>query len=319
MLDVFLTVDTEVWCGGWQNLDENFPRAFQEYVYGRTARGDYGLPYQLGVLNDHGLTGVFFVESLFAGRFGIDPLAEIVGLLQEGAQEIELHLHPEWVDEAKEPLLENVSSKRQHLRYFSLEEQVELVAAGIRFIKQAGGSDITAFRAGGFAFNIDTLRALAENGIPYDSSYNASQFGPDSGVEPGVTIASPMECEGVIEYPMTVFNDGTGLRHAQLTACSFKEMEGLLWKALESERKSFVLLSHNFELLNRRRNRPDDIVVKRFRKLCSFLERNRDCFNTRGFKDLTPQVVQQQPAPLLSPLWRTAVRMVEQTYRRKYE
>ena len=319
MLDVFLTVDTEIWCGGWQDLDQRFPSAFRQYVYGRTSQGDYGLPYQLQVLEAHGLTAVFFVEPLFSARFGTEPLAEIVGLLRGGGQEIELHLHTEWVDESRERLVENVTGKRQHLRYFSLEEQTNLIAAGIRLIKKAGAADITAFRAGSFAFNSDTLRALRANGIRFDSSYNASVFGPDSGVLPGITVVSPIECEGVYEYPMTVFDDGTGtLRHVQVTACSYREMEGLLWQAVEAERSAFVILSHNFELLNRARDSADDVAVKRFRKLCSFLDRNRDCFRTRGFRDLNPSSAQEQPAPLASPLWRTGARMLEQAYRRRY-
>lgn len=320
MLDVFFTVDVEIWCGGWDSLDERFPSAFRQYVYGPTSRGDYGLPYQLNVLNAHGLTGVFFVEPLFSTRFGIEPLAEIVGLLRESAQNIELHLHTEWVDEAIEPLLPDIHGKRQHLRYYSQEEQTTLIALGANLIKQAGGGGINAFRAGSFAFNRDTLRALSANGIAFDSSYNASQFGADSGVMDGVTVVEPVECEGVYEYPMTVFDDGRGaLRHAQLTACSYKEMESLLWKALEAGRSSFVILSHNFELLNDAKNRPDDIVVKRFRKLCSFLDRNRDSFRMRGFQGLQPQATQQQPSPLCSPIWRTGGRMLEQVYRRRFK
>jgi hypothetical protein len=57
-------------------------------------------------------------------------------------------------------------------------------------------------------------------------------------------------------------------------------------------------------LLNRARNRPDDIVVSRFLKLCAFLERNRDSFRVTGFKGLQPNVATQQPAPLKSPIWR---------------
>jgi hypothetical protein len=116
---------------------------------------------------------------------------------------------------------------------------------------------------------------------------------------------------------MTVFYNGTrSLRHAQVTACSYREMEGLLWQALESRRKSFVILSHNFELLNGSMNRPDDIVVTRFRKLCYVLDRHRDCFRVRGFHDLTPESVFSQPAPLTSPIWKTGLRMVEQGIRR---
>ncbi|MDQ3185431.1 MAG: polysaccharide deacetylase, partial [Pseudomonadota bacterium] len=196
------------------------------------------MPYQLDELREHGLTGVCFVEPLFSTRFGLGPLSEIIGLVRERGHEIQLHLHTEWVDEAIEPLLENITGKKQFLRYFSLPEQSILIDAGTKLIEAAGGPSVNAFRAGNFGFNRDTLRALATNRIAFDSSYNATMFGLDSGVSPGISLVEPVECEGVYEYPMTVFDSGTrSLRHAQVTACSCREMEGLLWQALESERK----------------------------------------------------------------------------------
>ncbi len=319
MLNVFFTVDVEVWCESWKKLDQQFPGAFRQYVYGPTLKGDYGLPYMLDVLSDHGLSGVFFVEPLFSTRFGIDPLAEIIGIIRERDQDVQLHLHTEWVDESLKPLLDNIQSKCRHLRSFSFEAQTTLIAAGAKLFMQAGGGEIAAFRAGNFGFNRDTLRALKVVGIPIDSSYNASQFGTDSGVMNGSIIVEPILCEEVYEYPMTVFNDGTGvLRHAQLGACSYKEMEGLLWEALQAKRNSFVILSHNFELLNRAKNRSDDVAVKRFRKLCTFLDRNRDSFRVQQFQGLKPLAVEQQPTPLSSSLFLTGARMLEQTYRRRF-
>jgi hypothetical protein len=318
MIDVFLTVDVEVWCDGWEDIDAKFPSAFQRYIYGPTSRGDYGLPYQLHQLQEHGLTGVFFVEPLFSTRFGLEPLCEIISLVRESGHETQLHLHTEWVDESKVPLLDNIVGKKQFLRYFSLEEQTILIEAGAKLIESAEGGSVNAFRAGNFGFNSETLQALARNGIAFDSSYNASISGLDSGMSPEIALVEPVECEGVYEYPMTVFHGGTrSLRHAQITACSYREIEGLLWQALESKRKAFVILFHNFELLNSAMDRPDDIVVARFRKLCAFLDRNRDCFRVRGFHGLTPAPVLSQPAPLTSPIWRTGLRMLEQGLRRR--
>lgn len=322
MLDVFVTVDVEVWCGGWHDIDRKFPSAFKQYVYGQTEQGRFGLTYQTEMLAAHGLKGVFFVEPLFSTRFGPEPLAEIVGLLNTTQQEIQLHLHTEWVDEARAPILPNAEGKgkRQHLRYFTLEEQILLIEKGLILLRDAGAAPANAFRAGSFGFNMDTLRALAASGIAFDSSYNVTQFGLDSGVLPGVPVFAPIKCEGVYEYPMTVFRDGFGkLRHAQIAACSFHEFEGLLWSALEAGSKAFVLLSHNFELLNQAKNRPDWIAVKRFEKLCNFLDRNRDCFSVRGFHGLAPQLSTEQPEPLSSPSWRTAGRLFEQIYRRVYQ
>jgi hypothetical protein len=300
-------------------LDTKFPNAFKQYIYGPTSRGNYGLPYQLCKLQEHGLTGIFFVEPLFSTRFGLNSLTEILSLIREKNHEIQLHLHTEWVDESKKPLLDNIAGKKQHLHYFSLEEQTILIQEGAKLIELAGGKSVNAFRAGNFGFNSETLRALSANHIAFDSSYNASISGLDSGISPGTLLVEPFKYEEVYEYPMTVYQDGTrSLRHAQITACSHQEMEGLLWQALELKRNAFVILSHNFELLNRAMDRPDDIVVDRFNKLCSFLDRHRDCFRVRGFHGLTPPPIFSQPNPLTSPIWKTGLRMLEQGIRRKF-
>lgn len=319
MLDVFFTVDVEIWCGGWQNIDEKFPAAYRRYIHGPTPSGDLGVPYQMRVLNDHNLTGVFFVEPLFSARFGNAPLQDLVGLVEIAGQETQLHMHTEWVDEARVPLLPNVNGKRQHMRFFSREDQAELIRVGTRMLRGAGATNVNAFRAGNFGFNRDTLLALADNGIPFDSSYNASILGSDSGVMPGVQLTEPVRCDNVNEYPMTVFDDGTAvLRHAQLTACTWAELEALLWQALEQRRSGFVILSHGVELLNAAKDRADPIVVSRFHKLCAFLDKNRDSFCTKGFHGRTPVSIAHQPPPLVSPLYRTGLRMVQQAYRRTY-
>ncbi|MFV2055000.1 MAG: polysaccharide deacetylase [Thiohalomonadales bacterium] len=313
MLDVLFTVDVEVWCDGWDSIDEKFPSAFKKYIYGHTNKGNYGLPYQLKIFEEFDISAVFFVEPLFAGRFGQQPLAEIVGLIKDVGQEVQLHLHPEWVDEALEPIIEDLVGKKQYLRFFTLEQQEQIIAIGSQWLKQAGGTNINAFRAGGFGFNSDTLIALKKNNINFDSSYNATHMGLDSGLMNGTILTEPIISAGVYEYPMTIYYDRRNhLRHTQLTACSFREIEGLLWQALEQERKSFVILSHNFELMNNTLTQANPIVVKRFNKLCDFLNKNRDCFNVSGFNDLKPKLADKQPSPLKSPLWKTGMRTLEQ-------
>lgn len=158
MLDVFITIDTEVWCGAWDDLDARFPEAFRSYVYGPTADGDAALPLTVDILNDHGLTGVFFVEPLFSARFGRAPLQEMVGLIAEARQEIQLHLHTEWIDEAASPDLPTVTEKRQYMKHFSADEQARIMETGRRYLQEAGVAAINAHRAGGFGGNADTLK-----------------------------------------------------------------------------------------------------------------------------------------------------------------
>jgi peptidoglycan/xylan/chitin deacetylase (PgdA/CDA1 family) len=316
MLEVFFTIDVEIWCDGWQDIDAKFPSAFQRYVYGPGGRG--ALVEQLQVLSDHGLRSVCFVEPLFAGRFGLDPLAEIIGQIQEAGHEVQMHLHTEWVDEARTPLLPAVTGKRQHLRYFSREEQSTLIRIGAEWLQRAGASRPTAFRAGSFAFNADTLAALTENGIGIDASYNASTFGPSSGVCEGELLEQARQIGPVLELPMTVYADGLGLRHTQLTACSWGELEGLLWQAADRGPGQFVLLSHNFELLTPGQRAVDPVVLRRLLRLAAFLDRHRDRFRVRGLQGDPPQPPSTQYARLSSPLWRTGLRLAEQAWRRRH-
>lgn len=319
-MNVFFTVDVEVWCDHWETIDDEFPDAFRRYIYGPGESRDSALPFQLKVLNDYGLRGVFFTEAMFALRFGRAPLEEVVGLISDAGQEVQLHLHTEWVDEAIEPPLENVRQKRQFLRDFTLAEQGILVKTGLRLLADAGAQGVNAFRAGSFGFNRDTLTALAENNVKFDSSYNPTLFGHDSDVSAdGKVLYQPVYVNDVAEYPMTVFQDRPGhFRHAQLGACSFKELSSMLFQAAEAEWNSFVILSHNFETLNASRSRSDPIVVRRFQELCQLLSRHQDIFQTQGFRDLQPTVVARQPRPLKSNVVRTAQRMIEQARRKSY-
>ena len=290
-LDVFLTCDTEIWCDGWSGLDEKFPDAFARYVYGHDPRGQaYGLPRQLELLHQHGLHGVFFVESLFTGRFGIGPLQEIVGLIRGAGQEVQLHLHPEWADESRSRWLPHVPEKRQHLRYFGADDQAILLEAGIQALQDAGAPRPTAFRAGSYALNTDTFKALGRLGIRIDSSYNATMLGDTSGLAPGRRLVDVARFGNLLEFPVAYFRDGFGrLRHAQLGACSFEELRDALWSARRGGLRAFVIVFHNFELLNQAKRDKDPTVVKRFERLCRFLADHSKDFCCRGFADMVAE------------------------------
>lgn len=319
MINVFFTVDVEIWCGSWRGLDASFAEAFRKYIYGPTPHGDYGLPRTLKLLSEHELQAVFFIEPLFATRFGLSPLQEIVELIHEAGQEVQLHLHTEWVDESLQPLLPGITHKRQYLSMFDMDEQRTLICKGIELLKAAGAENINAFRAGSFGMNSDTLLALAELGIAFDASYNPTRTRPNGGLSFDHPIYQPTAINGVIEYPMTVFADRPGhYRHAQLGACSFSELQWLLWHAAEEGWGSVTILSHNFELMNQHKDRPDPIVNRRLEKLCKLLSDNTDIFSTQGFQGLEPCLVSNIISPPHSPLYLTALRTAEQVLRRVY-
>lgn len=320
-VQVFFTVDVEIWPGDWTDVDGRFPEAFRRYVYGPTRHGDCALPLKLRVLNDHGLHGVFFVEPIFSARFGLDALSEVVGLIERAGQEVQLHLHAEWVNEARERVLAwQPDHKIQHLSHLPRSDQSALIAWGQRRLADAGAPAPTAFRAGSFAFNRDTLRALEDNAIHVDTSYNHAFRHLANGILDGPDSAPPVlpfSIGNVLELPVTVYRDRPAhLRPLQLTACSLDELKTVLWHAAERGDPAVVIVSHNFELMNRRDFSRDETVVRRYIGLCDFLDRNRDSFVTASFRDQLPAPAAAQPAPLCGSLRGLVTRYGEQIARR---
>lgn len=318
-MQVFLTFDIEIWCNGWNDLDAVFPESFDRYVYGRSPHGDYALPKILSILGMHGLKGVFFVEPLFAARFGTQYLEIVVKLIRDAGQEVQLHLHPEWTNEAIDPIIENCAVKRQHLTDYTLDEQTALIARGKKMLERAGSGPITAFRSGSYAANRDTFEALQRNAIFMDSSLNRCYdvSAPDLRLVNDFNAA--FEVRGVRTYPVTVFKDGFGRdRPAQVGACSFDEMHDALWSARQSGKSSFVVVSHNFEMLRSGSCEPDWFVVRRFESLCALLGQNAQQFTVRGFGPamrFEPAGMTEGPAQ--HARWTsTARRFVEQGLRR---
>lgn len=313
---VFLTVDVEMWPPAWGADLGSHQEAFRRYVHGVGNPPRYGLPYQLKVLADHGLKGVFFVEPLFASVLGRGALEEVVGLIRESGQDLQLHLHPEWLGRARSPELPG--PHRLALRHMTLGDQTWLIRLGRRWLEKAGAEPIQAFRAGGFGANRDTWKALAANGIGIDFSQN--RVGPWGPIEPASPEDVTMGDSGIAEVGLTTYKDIFGRRRPlQVGSSGYAEMEEVLFGCVAKGRRTAVILSHSSELLNGSRIRKDPFVSRRFLKLCSLLDRNRDCLMTAHTSELPS--LESFPGPegvshLRSTPWATVWRYSEQVARR---
>jgi hypothetical protein len=276
-MKVHLTFDVEVWCNDWQRLDERFPAAFERYVFGRSSQGQYALPRTLEILHQYGLEAVFFVEPLFAARFGLEHLAIIVALIRDAGQDVQLHLHPEWVDELPAPPIEDHHTKRQHLCFYTPAEQRALVDFGAQLLQQAGAPRPVAFRAGSFACNRATFAALRDNGILIDSSLNECADISGADLRPQGAHTATGLIEGVHSVPVSVFVDGLGRRRsAQINGCGYSELVSAMDAAERAGDSEFVIVSHNFEMLKPGSSDPDPVVVRRFDSLCRHLADHRE-------------------------------------------
>ena len=291
MLRVLITIDTETHpiAGDWKK--DHLAGDMKRDVYGQIDDSAVGLEYQLKTLSKHGLKASFMVESLFAAvpEVGEQPLQKIVHAIISGGHDVQLHPHPEWIPYVPDL---NVPHRSHLLSSYPLAEQMAIIRYASLLLERAGAPRPVAFRAGGFAANMDTLLALENCGIHYDSSYNRSYLGDRCHLPPPKFVGHLTDYNGVQELPVAVFQDFMGhFRPAQICACSTDEMIHALISAEAAGWDFFVIVSHSFEMLARRRHatKPPVIrwdVVERFERLCQFLGANADRFPTIRLADL---------------------------------
>jgi len=167
---VFITVDTEIsrpFAEGWRERALDYEKSRD--IDAMTTQGSRGVPYQIQVLDRHGLKADFFVESLFASAVGIGRLREIVAPIQDSGQGVQLHVHPEWLSW----MGRRDAQARIPQFHWELDEvaQEEMLAEALHNLRAAGASKVCAFRAGSFGAGLSTLRCLARLGLTVDTSY----------------------------------------------------------------------------------------------------------------------------------------------------
>lgn len=317
-LNVLITVDTEFSPRDFHAGNGGIKALVARDIDGITPEGRFGIGFQMDRLEAHGLRAIFQVESLSAAAVGSESLERVVEEVQRRGHEVQMHVHAEWLDAIKKPGLPPFRGR--NLVSYSEDEQTRIVEEGLRNVVAAGARNICAFRAGNYGANRDTLRAIAKNGLPYDTSYNVCYLDRSWSMAHGNLLTQPAKLDGVYEFPIGFFSDWPGHhRPAQLCACSSREMEHALTQAWEAGWHSFVIVSHSFELIKRPKDpkgsaQPDRLVIERMDNLCRFLAAHKDRFRSALFSEISPAEIPAvtNPAPIRSKLGHTVARIAEQ-------
>ncbi|NCP11293.1 MAG: hypothetical protein GW859_04945 [Sphingomonadales bacterium] len=312
MTRVLITIDTELSAGLHQqgvSLTDNIAAS----IDARTAQGDYGVGWMIDRFDAHGLTGVFFVDPMPALVYGPGFLADIVGAIVARGHEVELHIHTEWLAWAKRsPVAAGV---RPNIGDYRLDDQRALLDLARGLLINAGAPPPSAFRAGNFGANDDTLRALAQLGIAYDSSFNAAMADTVCAIDLPADAIEPVARQGLVVAPVASLRDiGDGMRPAQICALSAREMRELLRHAARERLSAQVIVTHSFELLDRRRTRPNRLTIRRFEAMCAEIARN-PALKSCGFRDFGAAAIVAEAsgaAPLAADRLRSLARMAEQ-------
>jgi peptidoglycan/xylan/chitin deacetylase (PgdA/CDA1 family) len=288
MTQIVITVDTELSALLHQrgmSADANFASS----ILGRCGDKDYGVGWQMDRLEAHGLKGVFFVDPMPTLLYGSDWLRRLVALIGPRGHEIQLHIHTEWLSWA--PASPVGGRTGQNLADFPIDDQARLLEIARDLLVDAGAPSPTAFRAGNYGADDNSLRALARLGLRWDSSFNPAYLGQGCSVGLAPTQVTAIEHCGVIELPVAGLHDRPGrVRPAQICALSAREMREALMHAAANAHPAFVIVTHSFENLSRDRQRPNHLVMARFEAMCAAIAAH-PALSSAGFADLDPAAI----------------------------
>lgn len=293
---VVLTVDTEPSiAGAYEDPERNAP-LLHEPVAGEVAGKSEALGFLIDTLSQYGQRATFFVEALHTRYFPAHAMGRYVEQLMAAEQDVQLHLHPTWLNFRDGEMLSNsrISDNCGELERDLLAETMEEGAAQI---ESWTGRRPTALRTGNFSTSRRVFEAMAEVGLDVSSNICLAVAPPK---EPELALAGGRhDIEGVQELPVTCFVDrgpvGRGrLRPLQVTALGAGEMIALL-KQLhedsgEDDANVVVIVTHPFEFIKPgdfrySRMKANGLVQGRLQRLCAFLAEESDKFEVVPLKE----------------------------------
>jgi peptidoglycan/xylan/chitin deacetylase (PgdA/CDA1 family) len=310
---ILITVDTEL-SALFHQRDVTPSANFASSIEGKCAEGSFGIGWQMNQMEARGLKGVFFVDPLPSLVYGESWLSDVIGPIVARGHEAQLHIHTEWLAWAKESPVEG--RQGQNLADFCLADQKVLLGLAIDLLMRAGAPRPTAFRAGNYGADDNSLCALAELGLIWDTSVNAPYIGGACRIGVSPDQVSAIERHRIIELPVAGLNDKIGsVRPAQICALSAREMRSALGHAADNAHSAFVIVTHSFEMLSRDRQRANRAVIARFEAMCDAIA-NDPRLVSAGFNDLDAEQMTRasvtQPTRLGPNRWRTWERIVQQ-------
>lgn len=262
---LFITIDVEA--GSYKGK----PNKLSDRIYGYIDGEYWGVPKMMELCKKYNVSATFFVDVTEYKYYGEDAFKKIVTEIKENGFDVQLHAHPHWYYE----------NNKDKMWQYSLEQQTEIIREGKKLIYDWTGVAPIAFRAGGFAADENTLKALEINNIYIDSSLT---YGiPVSKLNlliPPLDINKPSAINKLIEVPVTVFEEFSvgkykRMRLFDIEADTLRELKYVVEQAKTHHIPTLVLMihSHSFVKWNADRTRhwgnPEEL--RRFEEFLQYV------------------------------------------------
>ncbi len=292
-INIFITIDTEHSIGGAFKNPKAAPVGNDRRIFGTVGNRSFGIPLIMDIADFYGLKTVFFVEALNKYYFGKKETAEICAYILKRNHDIQLHIHPNYLNfTCKDPGKLKYSD---FMADYSFERQTELLQEGKELLAEYGVNSLTAFRAGCYGADLNTLKALKKTGFLIDSSF-ARSYCEKTCFIPESAINDITEIQDVFEFPITSFIENSHIRSTRfmpmdINGVSFREMRYVLERSTALGPCNIVIILHSFSFIKAydvqyRKVKPRKTIIRRFKKLCRFLAENNNRFKVMTFSDL---------------------------------
>lgn len=269
-------------------------------MWGEHENGTAGVREMTSVVKEFNGKITYFVDICGA----MDRKAEVLEVakwLNDNGQDVELHLHPEYLPDG----FWEGTDYRLNPRFMNLYEEVDkdklrfLLKTCAGELENVIGRKINAYRAGSFRWNSLTLELLKELDIPM--AFNNTQASVALGQCPyASSVQRPFRwSNGIIEVPVTEknffpnLNDNWWVRY-QYPLCSLVRyrtgLGSIIPYSVSAKDDFLVCLMHSWSFLYRDDDGyeyyKDDHRKEDFRKMLRKMSRDFDIIDSRDLKDL---------------------------------
>ena len=260
MPKLVVTVDTEI---------SNFPDGMG--LWGRVDGEDWGLARLVRELDAAGIKGTFFLDAYGGDDGAVAEQRRAAELVVAGGHDLQLHTHPG-------PAFDRA---RDQLKHYSAAEQERVIALGVERITAWSGRRPVLHRAGDWAADHASLRALRRLGFRAD--FSSSPWSAHCAIDRRLVMGNGWtRIEGLLCGVGTCYRDRlTGrLRRVDLGGVSFREAVEILGHGIDP----FLLTLHSFSLLRYDRARTRFAADPRY---VGGLLRLVDAARRRGYETAT--------------------------------
>jgi peptidoglycan/xylan/chitin deacetylase (PgdA/CDA1 family) len=268
--EFLITVDTETYSvGGKLPL-------FGPNIYGEHGGEEFGVARIMDISEKYNAKATFFVDVYMHQHYGKEPVRDLCRVIARRGHDVQLHAHLSWLPDSKSDFLYD----------YSLDRQRELLKEGKELIGEWTGQAPVAFRAGSYSANLDTIRALAENGFLADSSYFARRHSCQLSRQLENRYANRRFRIGeILEVPVTTYwlvDKGPYRKLSKLdfNACSLAELRDVVPKLIDAGTRTVVLFLHSFSFVRWNKDLsgivPNYRAMERFDRLLADIARRND-------------------------------------------